>query len=86
MSLHYRLAPELLVERFEEESLVFLADADCWVRLNRTATDVLESLRADGLDGDGLGDRDRTEAAWIEHVIQSDTTLLATQVIVQRES
>jgi hypothetical protein len=39
-----------MVERFEEESLVFLAASDCWVRLNRTATDVLESLRADGLE------------------------------------
>lgn len=47
MFTHYRLAPDLRVERFAEESLVFLAESDRWVRLNRTATDLLVSLQDD---------------------------------------
>lgn len=37
-----------MVERFGDASLVFLADTDRWVRLNRTATELLESIQADG--------------------------------------
>lgn len=41
MLQHYSLTPDLLIERFEDESLVFLAASDRWVRLNGTATDLL---------------------------------------------
>lgn len=37
-----------MVERFGDEALVFLAESDRWVRLNRTATELLESIQADG--------------------------------------
>jgi len=45
MLQHHRLIPELLIERFDDLSLVFLPASDQWVRLNATATDLLLSLR-----------------------------------------
>jgi hypothetical protein len=36
--------PDILIEQFGEESLVFLVEAGHWVRLNRTATEVLLTI------------------------------------------
>jgi hypothetical protein len=45
MSQQYNLTSDILIEPFGGESLVFLAEADCWVRLNVTATELLLSIR-----------------------------------------
>jgi hypothetical protein len=46
MSLRYRLIPDILIERFEDQSLVFLVGSGQWVRLNGPATEVLLSIHA----------------------------------------
>lgn len=50
MSQPYTIAPDILIERFGDETLVFVPASDHWVRLNETAAALLEAACGDGSD------------------------------------
>jgi hypothetical protein len=59
----YRFAPDLAIERFDEEAILFVAERDALITINRGAADLFEAM-ADAFYGRTF-DR-REAAAWFE--------------------